>query len=168
MGFHLDRFGAVLLAAALLASASPVPAKPAESQEDSGYSKFESLASRLKAEGRWALNAAGDATARAVEASKDAVAEAETDLAPRLETFRQVLNEQKAKLATLGADAAARFDAWKQAAAKSWSEMWSETLTDSWADSWAEIHRAATEALDWFRGWIDEQPTTEEQTETPV
>jgi len=39
-------------------------------------------------------------------------------------------------------------------------------LTESWADSWAELHRAAAEALDWCRGWINEQP--EEHTETPV
>jgi len=172
VGFRLGRFSAAIVATGLLLAATPALAKPAESQDDSLYSQFESLASRLKAGGARAAEMAGAATARAVEASKGAIAEMQTDAGPRLETFRKALNEQKAKLAMIGEDAAQRLDAWKQAATKSWSEMWSETLseslTESWADSWAELHRAAAEALDWCRGWINEQPATEEQTETPV
>jgi len=180
LGIHLGRFGAAIFAAVLLLGTAPALAKPAESQEDSFYSQLESLASRLKADGARAIETAGAATARAVEASKGAIAQTQTDLGPRLETFRKALNEQKAKLAIFGEDAAARFNAWKQAATQSWSEMWSDTWaesgsdtsTDAWADtwtkSWAEIHRAATEALDRFRHWIAAQPDSEEQTETPV
>ncbi len=71
------------------------------------HSQFESLASRLKAGTERALDAASDAAARAVDASKGAIAETETDLGPRLETFRQMLNDQKAKLAMIGEDAVA-------------------------------------------------------------
>jgi hypothetical protein len=168
VGFHLGRFCAVLIAAALASSAGIASAKSTESQEDSAYSKFESLASRLKAEGDRALAVAGDVTARAVDAGKDAIAETQDDLSPRLETFRQMLNEQKAKLAMVGEDAAVHFDAWKQAATKSWSEMWSDAWTASWSQSWAEIQRAATETLDRFRDWIAKTPDSEEHTETPV
>lgn len=172
MGFRLGRIGTAIVAAALLFAASSVSAKPTESQEDSLHSQFESLASRLKAEGQRAIDAAARVTARAVDASKGAIAETQTDLGPRLETFRQTLNEQKAKLAMIGADAAARLEAWKQAATKSWSEMWSEASAESWRDtwteSWAEIQRATTEVLDRFRDWIDKQQNTEEQTQTPV
>jgi hypothetical protein len=161
--FHLGRFGAVLIAATIASSAGLASAKPTDSH-DSAYSKFESLASRLKADGERMLAAAGDATARAVDASKGAIAGAQDDLAPRLETFRQMLNEQKAKLAMIGEDAAARFDAWKQAATKSWSDAW----TESWSQSWAEIQRAATETLDRFRDWIAKTPDGEEHTEIPV
>ncbi len=102
MGFRLGRFGAAIIAATLLLAASPASAKPAESHDDSLYSQFESLTSRLKADSARALDAAGAATARAIEASKGAIAEIQTDAGPRLETFRQTLNEQKAKLATIG------------------------------------------------------------------
>jgi hypothetical protein len=168
VGFRLGRFSAVLVAAALALSASPASAEPTESQEDSPYAKVESLASRLKAGTERALDAAGDAAARAVDASKGAIAETQTDLGPRLETFRQLLNEQKAKLAIIGEDAAARFDAWKQAATDSWSELWSYTWTKSWTQSWTEFQRTATEALDRFRDWIAEKPVSEDDTETPV
>ena len=168
MGFHLGHFSAVLVAVAIASSAGLALAKPTGTPEDSAYSRFESLAFRLKADGERALAAAGDVTARAVDASKDAIAETQDDLGPRLETFRQMLNEQKAKLAMIGEDAAARFDAWKQAATKSWSEMWSDAWTESWNQSWAEIQRAATETLDRFRDWIAKTPDSEDHTETPV
>ena len=168
MGFRLGYFGAVIIASALLLAATPVSAEPAESQDDSLYSQFESLASRLKADSDRALEAASAATARAVEASKRAIVEIQADAGPRLETFRQTLNEQKAKLGIIGADAATRFDEWKQATTKSWSEMWSDAWTKSWSQSWVEIQRAAAETLDRFRDWIAKTPDNEEQTETPV
>lgn len=168
MGFRLRHFSAVLVAATLVLSAGPASAKPTESQEDSAYSQFESLASRLKAGAERALDAAGDATARAVAAGKGAIAETQDDFGPRLETFRQMLSEQKAKLATVGEDAVARFDAWKQAATDSWSEMWSDTWTQSWTQSWTEFQRTATETLDRFRDWIAEKTDSEDATETPV
>lgn len=164
MRFCLSHAAVAIVAATLLLAVPPVSAKPTESQEDSVSSQFESLASRLKAEGERALDAAAGATARAIEASKGAIAETQTELGPRLQTFRQLLNEQKAKLAMIGEDAASRFNAWKQAATKYWAEMWSESLTESWT----EIRRAAVDALDRFRDWIDGQPDTEEHTETPV
>jgi hypothetical protein len=172
VGFRLGHFSAVLVAATLALSAGSALAKPADSQEDPASSQFESLASRLKAGTERALDAASDAAARAVDASKGAIAETETDLGPRLETFRQMLNDQKAKLAMIGEDAVDRFDAWKQAATDSWSEIWSDTRTKSWTQtftqSWTEFRRAATEALDRFRDWIADQPKSDDYTETPV
>jgi hypothetical protein len=177
---HLSIVRIAVLAATMLIAVGPVSANPVESQDNSQQSELERLAARLKAKSERAIAVASQAAARAVEASKDAIAETQTDLGPRLETFRKMLNAQKAKLATLGEDAAARFDAWKQAATKSWSETWNETWNktwnetwteswgETWTDSWAELHRSAQEAVDWLRDWIEKQSGPDAQTETPV
>jgi len=153
MGFRLRHIRVALAAVTLLLATAPeVFAKPAEPQENSLQLRLERLASVLKAEGERAIAAAANAANRAWEENKDTVAEVKTGLAARLESFGKLLNEQKARLATLGEDAAARIDAWRQAA----------------SSSWAEIHRSATEALDWFQGWIAKQSVSDEPSETRV
>jgi hypothetical protein len=152
------------VAAVLLLAVAPATAQAPDSQDDSLSAQFERLASKLKTESARALAAASGAASRALAQSQIAIAEAETELGPQLETFRTLLNEQKAKLAKVGEDAVAQFEAWKQAAAKTWSETW----TDSLGDSWAEIQRSTMEAIDRFRAWLDDQPPSDEQTETPV
>lgn len=164
MRFRLSCAGAALLAATLVLAVTPVSAKSSESQENSSYSAFAHLASTLKAESEKALAATAKAAAQAVGQSRAAIAEAEKDFAPRFETFRLMLNEQKARLGIIGQDAAQRLKAWTEAATKAWDEKWSDT----WAHSWAEIHRSAFETLDRFRDWIAKQSVSDDQTETPV
>jgi hypothetical protein len=155
-----------VLAAAFLLSVTPVSANTAESQENSSYtvSVFASFASKLKVESEQALAAAAKTAAQAIEESKAALAEAEKDLAPRLETFRLALNEQKARLGTIGQDAAARLRVWKEDTATAWNETWSDT----WTQSWADIHRSTMQTLDRFRDWIAKRSVSDEKSETPV
>jgi hypothetical protein len=163
MGFRLRRAGVVLVAAVLL-NAGPTFAKPVESQENSTYSRLQHLVLEVKAKSVRALAATSEAAARAVDEGKDTIAEVETDFAPYLQTFRNVLNERKARLANIGTDAVARFEAWKETVTKAWDEKWS----DIWAQSWAEIQRSAIETLDRFRDWIAKQSAPDEHAETPV
>jgi dihydroxyacetone kinase len=163
MRFRLSSAYAALVAATLMLAATPVSAKTTESQENSN-SAFTAFASQLKAQSEQALAASAKAAANAIAESKAAIAEAEKNLAPRFETFRLTLNEQKARLGIIGQDAASRLKAWTEAAAKAWDEKWS----DSWAHSWTEFHRSAMETLDRFRDWIAKQSVSDDQTETPV
>jgi len=167
MRFRLSCARPALVAVAVLLAVTPVSAKTTESQENS-YSAFTAFASQLKAQSEQALAATAKAAAYALEEGKAAVAEGEKNLAPRLETFRLMLNQQKARLGIIGQDAAQRLNAWKEAAAKAWDEKWSDTWSDTWARSWTEIHRSAMETLDRFRDWIAKQSVSDEQTETPV
>jgi hypothetical protein len=164
MRFRLHCACAAVLAAAFLLPATPVSANTSESQENSSYSAFTSFASSLKAQSAQAFAATAEAAAQAIEEGKAAIAEAEKNLAPRFETFRFALNEQKARLGIIGQDAAAQLKVWKDAAAKAWDENWSDT----WAHSWAEIQRSAMETFDRFRDWIAKQSVSDEPTETPV
>jgi hypothetical protein len=167
MGFHLSR-AASATAVAVLLSTGPVFANAAELQENPIHSQLAHFASNLKAGGERALAAAAEATAQAVEDSKRVVTEAETDLAPHFQTLQEMLSEQKVRLATIGKDAAARFDGWKQATTETWIETWSDAWPDTWLESWAEMQRATIEALDRFRDWIEKQSVSDEQTEIPV
>jgi hypothetical protein len=164
MRFRLRSARPALVAAAIVLAATPVGAKTTESQENS-YSAFTAFASRLKAQSEQALTLTAKAAAYAIEEGKAAIAESEKTLAPRLETFRLMLNEQKARLGIIGQDAAQRLKAWKEAAAKAWDETWSDT---TWTRSWTEIHRSAMEMVDRFRDWIAKQSVSDKQTETPV
>ncbi|MEZ5828895.1 MAG: hypothetical protein R3D01_11235 [Hyphomicrobiales bacterium] len=130
------------MAVAVSLSATVAPAKSQEPQEDPV-----SLHAQLEK----ALSAAAKAAAEAVEMSKDAIAQAEQDLAPKLRTFQQLLSEQKAQLDKLGEDATARFEAWTHA------------FTESWAAAWPDIRRSAEAALENFREWLETQSTSDEQ-----
>jgi hypothetical protein len=155
-----------VLAAAFSLSVTLVSANTLESQDNSSYSvsMFASFASKLKVESAQALAAAAKAAAQAIDASKAGLAEAEKDLASRLETFRLALNEQKARLGTIGQDAAARLRVWKEDTATAWNETWSDT----WTQSWADIHRSTMQTLDRFRDWIAKRSVSDEKSETPV
>ena len=159
-----------VLAAAFLLSATPVSANTAKSQENSSYSVslLASFAAKLKVESEQALAAAAKTAAQAIEESKAALAAAEKDFVPRLETFRIALNEQKARLGTIGQDAAARLRAWKEDAATAWNETWSDSWSDTWTQSWADVHRSTMQTLDRFRDWIAKRSVSDEKSETPV
>ena len=66
-----------------------------------------------------------------------------SELALHLETFGKTLNEQKARLAIIGEDAAAHVEAWRAA-----------------EESWSDIERSAIGAL--------EQPVPDEQAQISV
>ncbi len=133
------------------------PADPQEDSvqsqfEDSVQSQFERLTSTLKAEGEWTLDAAADLASQAVEKSQEAIAEAQTELVPRLQALGKLLSEQKGRLDTLAEDWGPQFDAWREAA----------------ASSLAELQRSTAEALDWFHDWMVERSEPEEPIEIRV
>lgn len=179
MRFRPSRVGGALVAVALLLAAGPASANPVDSQDNSLSSQFDGMAAKLKADGERAMDAAAEMASRAVAQSQNTLTAAGERWAPRLQTFRQMLNDQKANLAIIGADAARRLNAWQQAATESWaeawadpqSESWSRTLSQTWAefwtDSWAEMQRSTRHALDPFRDWF-EKPPVSETTEIPV
>lgn len=144
--------GLAALSIAVLLAATPARATLSSAEDVSVYSQLRRLADRLKAEGNKAINAAGQAAGHALEQSQHAITDARSELAPYLQTFGKMLNERKARLAIIGADAAAIFETWRQTTEKSWSD----------------IKRAANEALKRFRDWINQQFVPDEQVQIPV
>lgn len=163
MRFWLACSGVAVVCAALVFSA-PASAKPAEFKDNSIATELERFAATLKAQSARALDAAADT----VQDGKGIVADAKTRAATQFEKFRDALNEQKATLAIIGEDAATRLNAWKQETVVPWLDSWPGAFT-AWAETLSEdMHRSATEALTWFRGWLNEQFAPEEPTEIPV
>ena len=156
MGVCLPRLFTACVAVAALLAAGPASSNPAEPHENSSYSQLERFAAALKAQSERALAAASQAAAHALREGERALAEAETDLAPQMRTFDTMLNEEKDRLAMIGKDTAARFEAWKTEALQYWSQ------------SFAKLSRSALAALDRFRDWIAKHAVTGKQTETNV
>lgn len=157
-----------IVSAALLLAALPVSAKPADSQDNFFYSDLDRFASTLKAEGQLALTATANAVTHTVHDGSAALAEAETDAAKQLQEFRAALNERKARLGMIGADAAERLETWK----KTWQQVtiaaWFDSWPDSWIDTMSAMHRSATGALDWFRDWLKTPSASDKPTQIPV
>jgi hypothetical protein len=63
----------------------------------------------------------------------------------------ETLSGRKAILETLGPDAAAMGEAWRQTA----------------VESWAKMQQSAADALDWIAAWMRSHPLSDEH-ETPV
>jgi DNA anti-recombination protein RmuC len=139
MRFCLTGTGVALVTAALLLTAVPASAKSAQSQENSLHQELESFAAALKAHSERAMAAAAEAARGAIEDNKDKIDDVKSD-------FTALLNEQKARLGIIGEDAAAKFDAWTQAA----------------VESWAEMHHSALEALDRLQDWLERQSVSDE------
>jgi hypothetical protein len=112
-------FLAAMFGVLMLANAPPAMAKPAESSERSLQTDLEDLLSALKHES----------------------ARASVRLRAYANTLRERLGSQQEDLGTVGKDAAAQLEDWKEFAAK----------------SWAELHRAALQALDAFTTWMQKQ-----------
>ncbi len=144
LGRLFGRFGIVLGAAALLA-ANPAGATPVDSQENSLSEELDRFAAALKAQSERLAAAAGQAARRAIEDNKDTIGDAKSELRAQIETFRILLNEQKAIFGMIGEDAAATLEAWTEEAVRSWAEM----------------HRSALEALDRLQDWL-EQPAPDD------
>ena len=133
-----------LITALVLIGTGPVMARdetaPPASQSESVHKQLERLAEELKAQSDRLIGAAAQAAQRAMVENEDV-------LAAQLETFRGLLNDQKANLDIIGQDAATTLDALSQAAKESWEDM----------------HRSALEALDQLQAWLEQQSGSDEQ-----
>lgn len=146
-----------LVIAMVLFGTGPAAASPAETspQTPQIHEELERFADELKAHGDGAIRAAAQAAQRAMEDNSDTISDLQSQWAAQLETFRGLLNDQKAKakVDNIGEDAAAALDAWSQTTTESWA--------DSWKEAWAEMHRSALEALDLFQEWLERSSASE-------
>jgi predicted trehalose synthase len=137
---------AAMLGAPLFAGGALAAAKPLEPQEDSLHSAVDSFVSYLKSETNEAMTAA----ARIARENKDILDEAKARIGARIAAFGAALSGQKTKLTTLGKDASAMREAWREAA----------------VSSWAKVQAQAHNALDWIAAWMRNQSLSDR--ETPV
>ena len=137
---------AAMLGAPLVAGGALAVAKPVEPQENSLHSAVDSFVSYLKSETNEAMTAA----ARIARENKDTVAEVKSRIGAQIAAFSAALSGQKARLTTLGKDASAVWEAWREAA----------------VSSWAKVQAQAHDALDWITAWMRNQPLSDR--ETPV
>jgi hypothetical protein len=137
---------AAMLGAPLVAGGALAVAKPVEPQENSLHSAVDSFVSHLKSE----TNEAVTAAARIARENKDTVAEVKSRIGAQIAAFSAALSGQKARLTTLGKDASAVWEAWREAA----------------VSSWAKVQAQAHDALDWITAWMRNQPLSDR--ETPV
>src|SRR3989337_3410361 len=125
---------AAMLATPLLAGGALAAAKPLEPQENSLHSAVDSFVSHLKSE----TNEAVTAAARIARENKDTVAEVKSRIGAQIAAFSAALSGQKARLTTLGKDASATWEAWREAA----------------VSSWAKMRAPAPDPLDWIPAWM--------------
>src|SRR3990170_2131981 len=137
---------AAMLATPLFAGGALAVAKPVEPQENSLHSAVDSFVSHLKSE----TNEAVTAAARIARENKNTVAEVKSRIGAQIAAFSAALSGQKARLTTLGKDASAVWEAWREAA----------------VSSWAKVQAQAHDALDWITAWMRNQPLSDR--ETPV
>ena len=137
---------AAMLATPLFAGGALAAAKPLEPQENSLHSAVDGFVSYLKSE----TNEAVTAAARIARENNDTVADVKSRIGARIAAFSAALSGQKARLTTLGKDASAIWEAWR------------ETAVSSWAKVRAQVH----DALDWIAAWMRNQSLSD--PETPV
>ena len=170
MRLCLARLSATFLCAAWLFGALPASAKPAESQDNSLSTELGRLASTLTTQAERAIEAGGDAAARALHDGQGVFAEAQSDIAKSFEKFSHALNEQKADLGMLNEqkadlgmiaeDAVARLKAWQQETIAAWPDTWGETMS--------EMHHSAIEALNRLHDWLKKQTASEEPAQISI
>lgn len=160
MGFSTSRssgrLGIALVAAVILFGTAPATALPVKTSPEptSIQDELERFTAALEAQSDRAIGVAAQAAQRAIEDNQDTLSDLESQWAEQLETFRALLNEQKAILDKIGENAAAAFDAWTQATKDSWK--------GSWQEAWAEMHRSALEALDRLQEWLERHSASDE------
>ena len=169
MRLCLARLSATFLCAAWLLGALPASAKPAESQDNSLSTELGRLASTLTTHSERAVEAAGDAAARALHDGQGVFAEAQSDIAKSFEKFSHALNEQKAELGMIAEDATARLKKWQQETIGAWLDTWPDnTWSNTWAETMSEIHSSATEALNRLHEWLKKQTASEEPAQISI
>jgi|GEM_PF-2772717 len=157
MGVITNRFAGVFIIALAIgvpfgfepANAHDVePATDAMTVQDgmSVHAELERLAAELKAHSNRAIDAAAQVAQQAVEDNAETLADVQAEWSEQLETFRTLLNDQKANLDRMAEDAAASLDTWTKAA----------------KDSWLEMHDSAQDALDRLQDWLDRQSASPE------
>ena len=138
---HLQALRLTLMAGMLgvlaLAGAPQAFAKPFEPQENSFRSTVDGFVAYLKSE----TNEVAAKAARAARENKGTLAQAKASIRAQISALRESLSGQKARLATLGKDAGAMGEEWKQAA----------------VSSWAKMQRSAADALDGIAAWMRNQ-----------
>jgi hypothetical protein len=137
---------AAMLATPVFAGGALAAAKPLDPQENSLHSAVDSFVSYLKSE----TNEAVTAVARLARDNKDTVAEVKSRIGAQIAAFSAALSGQKARLTTLGEDASAMWEAWRETG----------------ASSWAKVRAQAQHALDWIAAWMRNQSLSD--PETPV
>jgi cytochrome c556 len=137
-----------LLGVVMLAPASPAFAEPIDRQENSLQSTVDGFVAYLKSETNEAMTAA----TRAARDNKETIEAANARIDATIANLRETLNGQKARLETLGKDATAMSEAWREAA----------------VSSWAKIERSAHDALDWIEAWRRNQSLSNQSPEIPV
>jgi len=131
-----------------LLAATPVSAKPIEPNENSVQTTVDTFVAYLKAETNEALTIA----ARRARDNKESLAAAKSYLDSQISAWRDLLSDRKARPGTLGQDASATWQAWRQAA----------------VSSWATIEHSAHDAVDWIATWMRQLSSTDRNPETPV
>jgi hypothetical protein len=131
----------------LLAPAAIAIANPLEPQENSFQNALDSLTAYLKAE----TNEAVVAAARVARDNKGTLDAFKANIDATISALGETLSGRKAILETLGPDAAAMGEAWRQTV----------------VESWAKMQQSAADALDWIAAWMRNHPLSDEH-ETPV
>ena len=137
---------AAMLATPLFAGGALAAAQHLEPQENSLHSAVDGFVSYLKSE----TNEAVTAAARIARENKNTLAEAKSYIGAQIAAFSAALSGQKARLTTLGKEASAMWEAWREAA----------------VSSWAKMRAQAHDALDWIAAWMRNQSLSD--PETPV
>ena len=139
---------AVMAGVLMLAPAADAVANPLEPQQNSFQSTIDSVTAYLKAETSEAVAAA----ARVAREHKGTLDATKANIDATISQLRETLSGRKAILETLGPDAAATAEAWRQEA----------------FESWAQLQRSAEDALDWIAAWMHNHSSSDEHAKTPV
>lgn len=160
MGFCTTRLAGriviTLVTAMVLFGTTPATALPNETspQMASVQDELERLAGAIEEHSDRAIAAAAQAARRTIEDNKDALSDLESEWAAQVESFRALLNDQKANFDKIGEDVAAAFDAWMQESKESWKK--------SWQEAWTEMHHSALEALDRLQALLERNSASNE------
>jgi hypothetical protein len=126
---------------------TPALAKPIEPNVTSVQAAIDDFVAYLKSETNEAMTMA----ARLARDHEDDLVAAKSYLDRQFSAWRDLLSDQKARAETLGDDASATWNAWRDAAAA----------------SWAIVERQAVDALDWIQSWM-RHSLRDQSPETPV
>jgi hypothetical protein len=147
---RLSIFRSALIAAMLglpLLASAPAAARPIEPDENSVQAVIDSFVAYLKSE----TNGAATMAARLARDHQDSLAAAKSYFDNQLSAWRDLLSDQKARAGTLGRDASATWDAWREAAAA----------------SWAIAEQQARDVADWIATWM-RHSLRDQNRKTPV
>jgi hypothetical protein len=126
---------------------TPALAKPIDPTVTSVQAAIDDFVAYLKSETNEAMTMA----ARLARDHEEDVAAAKSYLDRQFSAWRDLLSDQKARAETLGDDASATWDAWREAAAA----------------SWAIAEQQARDVADWIATWM-RHSLRDQNRKTPV